>query len=81
MSNKIIEEQRRAREEEIKLKQMRQGLIEVEHKDEAAVIIPKTPNTLGTSSFDNIIHHAIEVDIATHFIYNNIRRKVVNKSI
>lgn len=43
MSNKIIEEQRRAREEEIKLKQMRQGLIEVEHKDEAAVIIPKTP--------------------------------------
>jgi hypothetical protein len=43
MSNKIIEEQRRAREEEIKLKQMKQGLIEVEHKDEAAVIIPKTP--------------------------------------
>lgn len=41
MSNKIIEEQRRAREEEIKLKQMKQGLIEVEHKDEAAVIIPK----------------------------------------
>ncbi len=43
MSNKIIEEQRRAREEEIKLKQMRQGLIEVEQKYEAAVIIPKTP--------------------------------------
>ncbi len=43
MSNKIIEEQRRAREEEIKLKQMRQGLIEPEQKDEAAVIIPKTP--------------------------------------
>lgn len=43
MSNKIIEEQRRAREEEIKLKQMRQGIIEVEPKDEAAVIIPKTP--------------------------------------
>ncbi len=43
MSNKIIEEQRRAREEEIKLKQMRQGLIESEVKDETAVIIPKTP--------------------------------------
>lgn len=43
MSNKIIEEQRRAREEEIKLKLMRQGLIEPEQKDETAVIIPKTP--------------------------------------
>ncbi len=41
MSNKIIDEQRRAREEFIKLKRMQQGEIEPED-DSAAVIIPLT---------------------------------------
>lgn len=43
MSNKIIEEQRRAREEKIKIIKAKQGLSEPEKPDEAAVIIPKTP--------------------------------------
>ncbi len=43
MSNKIIEEQRRAREERVNTIKAKQGLIEFEKPDEAAVIIPKTP--------------------------------------
>ncbi len=43
MSNKIIEEQRRAREERVNTIKAKQGLIEMEKSDEAAVIIPKTP--------------------------------------
>jgi len=43
MSNKIIEEQRRAREERVNTIKAKQGLIEIEKTDEAAVIIPKTP--------------------------------------
>lgn len=43
MSNKIIEEQRRAREERINTIKAKQGLIEPEKIDDAAVIIPKTP--------------------------------------
>ncbi len=43
MSNKIIEEQRRAREERVNIIKAKQGLIEPEKSDDAAVIIPKTP--------------------------------------
>lgn len=43
MSNKIIEEQRRAREEKINIIKAKQGLVEIEEKDDSAVIIPKTP--------------------------------------
>lgn len=43
MSNKIIEEQRRVREEKINMIKAKQGLIEPEKVDEAAVVIPKTP--------------------------------------
>ncbi len=43
MSNKLIEEQRRAREEKINIIKAKQGLIEPEKNDTTAVIIPKTP--------------------------------------
>lgn len=43
MSNKIIEEQRRAREEKINIIKAKQGLVEPEKKDDSVVIIPKTP--------------------------------------
>ena len=65
MSNKIIEEQRRAREEEIKLKQMRQGLIEPEVKDEAAVIIPKTPKEKWQNYWYHFKWHTIGAVLLT----------------
>lgn len=43
MSNNIIEEQRRAREERINIIKAKQGLIEPQKNDTTAVIIPKTP--------------------------------------
>ena len=43
MSNKIIEEQRRAREEKINMIKAKQGLAEPEKKVESLVVIPKTP--------------------------------------
>ena len=65
MSNKIIEEQRRAREEEIKLKLMKQGLIEPEVKDETAVIIPKTPKEKWQNYWYHFKWHTIGAVVLT----------------